>query len=102
MNFDYIITDFKGLVHLVFSILSLITGSFVLGLKKGTKTHKKIGYVYSVSMIIVLATSFTMYNLFETMGNFSLGSSGKHCHISTGFNSNSNEETKEELHLSSF
>lgn len=70
MNFDYIITDLKGLVHLVFSILSLLTGSFVLGFKKGTKIHKKIGYVYSASMIIVLATSFTMYNLFGTWGIF--------------------------------
>lgn len=70
MNFDYIITDLTGLVHLVFSILSLVTGSFVLGLKKGTKLHKKIGYVYSISMIIVVATAFTMYNLFGTWGIF--------------------------------
>jgi len=70
MNFEYIITDFKGLVHLIFSIIALISGSLVLGLKKGTKTHKRIGTIYAMAMIILLATAFTMYNLFGRWGIF--------------------------------
>jgi uncharacterized membrane protein len=70
MNFDHIITDKVGLIHLIFSIVALATGTLVLGLTKGTKTHKKIGYIYSASMFIVLVTAFSMYNLFGTWGIF--------------------------------
>jgi len=70
MNFDYIITDNVGLLHLIVSVISLVTGSFVLGLTKGTKTHKRIGYVYSVAMLLVLITAFMMYNLFGKWGIF--------------------------------
>jgi len=70
MNFDYLITDNIGLVHLIASIVTLLTGTLMLGLTKGTNTHKKIGYVYSISMLILLVTAFTMYNLFGTWGIF--------------------------------
>jgi uncharacterized membrane protein len=70
MNFDHFITDEIGLVHLIFSIISLISGTLILWLTKGTKTHKKIGYLYSISMLIVLSTAFAMYNLFGTWGIF--------------------------------
>ena len=70
MNFDHLITDNIGLIHLVFSITSLITGTLVLSLTKGTNTHRKIGYAYSISMFVVLATSFAMYNLFGSWGIF--------------------------------
>ena len=70
MNFEYLITDNVGLLHLIFCVIALITGSLVLGLTKGTKRHKKIGYIYSASMLIVLVTAFMMYNLFGTWGIF--------------------------------
>ena len=70
MNFDYILTDNVGLLHLIFSVIAMLAGSLVLGLTKGTKTHKRIGYVYSVAMLVVLVTAFTMYNLFGTWGIF--------------------------------
>ena len=70
MNFDYLITDNIGLVHLIASILALMTGTLILTLTKGTNTHKKIGYVYSISMLILLVTAFMMYNLFGTWGIF--------------------------------
>jgi uncharacterized membrane protein len=70
MNFEHIITNEIGFIHLLFSILSLITGSLILGLKKGTNTHKRVGYVYSISMLIVLITAFSIYNLFGKWGIF--------------------------------
>ena len=70
MNLEYLITDNVGLVHLICCVIALITGSLVLGLQKGTMRHKKIGYVYSASMFIVLITAFTMYNLFGSWGVF--------------------------------
>ena len=70
MNFDHIITDEIGLIHLIFSIVSLISGTLILWLTKGTKLHKRIGYVYSIAMFIVLLTAFFMYNLFGTWGIF--------------------------------
>jgi len=70
MNFDYIITDEIGLIHFIFSISSLISGSLVLWHTKGTKTHKRTGYVYAISMLIVLTTAFAMYNLFGNWGIF--------------------------------
>ncbi len=70
MNLEYLITDNVGLVHLIVSIIALITGSLVLGMTKGTKNHKKIGYVYSIAMLLVLITAFAMYNLFGKWGIF--------------------------------
>lgn len=40
----------------------------VLSGAKGTKIHKKIGYVYAVSMLVVVATSFMIYQLHGRFG----------------------------------
>ncbi|WP_298545711.1 hypothetical protein [uncultured Aquimarina sp.] len=50
------------------SIISLISGTMVLAKSKGTTTHKQIGYIYTISMFIVLATSFMLYRLHGTFG----------------------------------
>ncbi|MCU0239798.1 MAG: hypothetical protein MUC29_10175 [Pyrinomonadaceae bacterium] len=65
-----LITSEIGLVHLIFSILSLIFGTIILFIEKGTKRHKKIGYAYVVSMLGVIVTSFLMYRLFGKFGIF--------------------------------
>lgn len=70
MNFDHIITDSVGWVHTIASVLSLVFGTYVLAIKKGTTRHKKIGYAYVASMGIVLITSFMMYHLFGGFGIF--------------------------------
>lgn len=57
-----------GITHLIASIIALIAGSLVLKNFKGTKTHKKIGYVYTIAMSIVLLTSFMIYRLHGTFG----------------------------------
>jgi hypothetical protein len=60
----------EGLIHFIAGILALITGTTTLILKKGTKLHIRIGYVYVVSMIILLVTSFMIYRLFNGFGIF--------------------------------
>lgn len=65
-----IVSGTTGLIHLIVSIIALITGLFVLTTAKGTKTHKQIGYVYSISMILVNLTAFMIYKLYGKFGIF--------------------------------
>ncbi len=67
---DNIVTGAAGLIHLISSIIALITGVFVLITTKGTKTHKQIGYIYVISMIILNITAFMIYRLFGKFGIF--------------------------------
>ena len=62
--------DSVGLIHLIASSLAMVTGSLVLILKKGTKLHKKVGYVYVFSMVILLITAFMIFRLFNGWGVF--------------------------------
>jgi len=64
------VSNYYGLIHLIVSLLALLTGTWVLFTKKGTSRHKKIGYVYVVSMVIVNATAFMIYNLWGKWGLF--------------------------------
>jgi len=63
MDFIYPLHGWVGGFHLVFSVLSLIFGSFILFSTKGTSLHKKVGYAYVVCMVWVIATAFMLYNL---------------------------------------
>jgi uncharacterized membrane protein len=70
MNFDYIISNNIGLFHLIASIIALLTGTANLTLTKGTVLHRRIGYVYAVSMLVLLLTAFMIYRLFGGWGIF--------------------------------
>lgn len=59
-----------GLIHLIASMFALIFGSLILMIKKGTRQHKRIGYAYVASMVVLLITSFMLYNLFGGFGIF--------------------------------
>jgi len=63
MNFIYPIHGLVGAFHVIVSILSLGFGSYILSSTKGTRLHKKLGYVYAVSMTLVITTAFMLYNL---------------------------------------
>lgn len=67
---EYLVGDIYGLIHLISSIIALITGSLVLLMKKGTIWHKRIGYIYLVSMVLLLLTAFMIYRLFDGWGIF--------------------------------
>lgn len=62
--------DTIGWIHFIAAIISLISGTFVVLNTKGTAIHKKVGYVYTFSMIIVIVTSFMIYDLFGGFGIF--------------------------------
>lgn len=62
--------DQIGLVHLVSGIVAIIFGGAVLVLRKGTALHRKAGYAYVVSMIVLILSSFGIYRLFGKFGVF--------------------------------
>ncbi len=67
---EHLVGDTYGLIHLISSIVALVTGTLVLIMKKGTIRHKQIGYVYVISMVLLLLTSFLIYRLFNGWGVF--------------------------------
>lgn len=70
MKLENFITSHTGLVHFVFSMLSLALGTVVLLSAKGTRFHKLMGRLYCIAMTITLATAFMTYRLFGTWGIF--------------------------------
>ena len=60
----------EGLIHSIAGVIALITGTLILILKKGTKLHVSTGYVYVVSMLVLLVSSFMVYRLFDGWGIF--------------------------------
>ena len=67
---ENIISGTTGFIHLIASIVALVTGLIVLTTTKGTKKHKQIGYVYSISMILLNVTAFMIYKLYREFGIF--------------------------------
>lgn len=59
-----------GLIHLVSSILALLAGTLVLAQTKGTRLHRRWGYVYVAAMLILNGTAFSIYRLFGGWGPF--------------------------------
>lgn len=51
-----------GYLHLLFSVISMITGLIVILNTKGTKFHKKVGNVYVVNMLLLNISSFFISN----------------------------------------
>jgi len=62
--------DTTGWIHFASSILALITGTWIVLTQKATQLHKRVGYVYVVSMTLVIITSFMIYRLFDGFGIF--------------------------------
>jgi len=59
-----------GEIHLYSAILAMIFGTVILVAKKGTRFHKKVGYVYALMMLILNITAFMIYKLFGGFGIF--------------------------------
>jgi len=49
-----------AIVHVIAGVISLVTGSFALGLLKGGKNHSKVGRVYSKAMLVVFVTAIIL------------------------------------------
>jgi uncharacterized membrane protein len=65
----YVISP-AGWLHLIASILALVFGTWVLITPKGTRAHRRVGYLYAVSMLLLIATAFLIYRLFGRFGVF--------------------------------
>ncbi|MEZ4930887.1 MAG: DUF2306 domain-containing protein [Saprospiraceae bacterium] len=55
------------LIHIITSIVALISGAVVLLAAKGTEFHKRAGYVFAVVLLLVNITAAGMYNLTGTI-----------------------------------
>lgn len=67
---EHIVSGTTGLIHFICSIIALVTGLLVLITAKGTVRHKRIGYVYAVSMIVLNLTAFMIFRLYGKFGLF--------------------------------
>ncbi|MBX2892917.1 MAG: hypothetical protein KF734_18550 [Saprospiraceae bacterium] len=67
---QHLVSDAWGWVHLFASVIALVAGTLVLWLEKGTVAHKRIGYLYALSMVVLLSTAFMIYRLFHNWGIF--------------------------------
>lgn len=70
---DNLVGSHVGLIHLLAALLATVAGTMVLFMKKGTRRHKQIGYVYVISMFLLIATAFMTYRLFGGFGLFHYG-----------------------------
>lgn len=62
MDINNWIHSIPGGIHVLFSIIGLATGAYMLLAKKGTKVHKRIGYVFSVALVSVNISALFIYD----------------------------------------
>ncbi|MCF8173000.1 MAG: DUF2306 domain-containing protein [Candidatus Methylopumilus sp.] len=46
------------IIHLIFAIAAFVLGGIQLASRKGTRTHKLLGYVWVAAMVVICLTSF--------------------------------------------
>lgn len=59
-----------GLVHVLAALAAMAVGTFVLFIKKGTRTHRFLGYLYFYLMLTLNGTAFMLYGVLGTFGPF--------------------------------
>lgn len=65
-TFEYFLTWTEGVVgqlHLAFAMIALLAGLLVIVLRKGTRRHMVLGYVYLSAMLILNTTALMKYDL---------------------------------------
>ena len=61
-----------GAVHFVSAILAMIVGALVLSQPKGTVNHKRLGYIYFSSMLVLNLSAIPITNMTGSVGFFHL------------------------------
>jgi uncharacterized membrane protein len=56
-------TSFVSQLHLFTAVAALCTGALVLVLPKGTRIHKRIGYVFALALVLLNLSAAFMFNL---------------------------------------
>jgi uncharacterized membrane protein len=57
-------------LHVLLGLVALISGAVVFFNTKGTKFHRRVGYVYVLSMVGLNVTALMIYRLFGGFGVF--------------------------------
>lgn len=65
-----------SVVHMLAVLLTLVAGTWVVGSPKGTRRHRRLGWLYVASMGLLLLTAFRMYYLFGHFGIVHWGAVG--------------------------
>ena len=59
-----------GAVHVAFGLAALASGAAVLLRRKGTASHRRLGWTYAAAMLGLNGTAFLIYRLFGGVGPF--------------------------------
>jgi uncharacterized membrane protein len=59
-----------GLFHTLTAVVALVAGAAVLLRSKGTRWHRRAGWVYVASMLLLNASALMIYRLFGGFGPF--------------------------------
>jgi uncharacterized membrane protein len=59
-----------GLFHTICALLALGSGAAVLLRRKGTRSHRRLGWLYVASMLALNGTALMIYRLFGGFGPF--------------------------------
>ena len=59
-----------GWFHFATALIALATGAWVLLRPKGTRIHRRIGWVYAGSMLVLNLSALSLYRLTGTFGPF--------------------------------
>lgn len=71
MNFALILTAEPAIqLHIITVIIALITNALILTMRKGTRIHRRVGWVWAVTMILTSITTFWI-NSFDFAWGFS-------------------------------
>jgi len=62
-----------GAVHLLMALIAIVSGTMVIVMRKGSKTHKRIGYVYVANMVGLNVSALFIYDLFGYFAIFHYG-----------------------------
>lgn len=62
--------DALSLFHTACGFAALLSGGFVVWMRKGTATHRRMGWTYVAAMALLCGTSFFIYELFGGFGAF--------------------------------
>ena len=59
-----------GLTHTAAALAALLAGAAVLLVRKGTRRHRQLGWVYVASMLLLNGTALLIFRLFGRFGPF--------------------------------
>ena len=75
----YLLTWADGVVgetHLVSAVTAIVSGAFVLFMRKGTRRHIVVGYVYVFAMVVLNVTALVNYELTGGVNFFHISAIG--------------------------